>query len=87
METRGMSHTKYHYDLSSNTELPITSIVFSFWKSTLDLAQAALKTKRISCVQVDGTVPPNMRREIFDRFRSDSTVQVLLLTLSCGAVG
>ncbi|RGP62627.1 hypothetical protein FSPOR_9206 [Fusarium sporotrichioides] len=63
------------------------SIVFSFWTSTLDLAHAALRADRVPCVQVDGTVPEKKRRDIFDRFRSDSSVQVLLLSLSCGAVG
>ncbi|KAG7402421.1 putative SWI/SNF-related matrix-associated actin-dependent regulator of chromatin subfamily A member 3-like 1 [Fusarium oxysporum f. sp. rapae] len=63
------------------------SVVFSFWKSTLDLAHAALTTDRVPCVQVDGTVPGNRRWELFDQFRRDSSVRVLLLTLSCGAVG
>ncbi|KAI1057484.1 hypothetical protein LB507_011600 [Fusarium sp. FIESC RH6] len=63
------------------------SIVFSFWKSTLDLAHVALKAEKIACAQVDGTVPASLRPEVFERFRSDNSVQVLLLSLSCGAVG
>ncbi|KAH6869114.1 SNF2 family N-terminal domain-containing protein [Thelonectria olida] len=63
------------------------SIVFSFWKTTLDVAHAALDAAGIPCVQVDGAVPGKNRNAIFDQFALDTNVQVLLLTLSCGAVG
>ncbi|KAM5375794.1 hypothetical protein ACJZ2D_005850 [Fusarium nematophilum] len=63
------------------------SIVFSFWKSTLDVARIALDAAGIPFVQVDGQVPSKSRKAIFDQFSSDSRVRVLLLTLSCGAVG
>ena len=70
-----------------NESLTPHSIVFSFWKATLDVAHAALNAAGIPCVQVDGTIPRKRRTEIFDQFSSEKDVQVLLLTLSCGAVG
>lgn len=63
------------------------SIVFSFWKSTLDLASSALKEAGFTCLQVDGDVPPKRRRDILQRFCKLETEAVLLMSLSCGAVG
>lgn len=63
------------------------SIVFSFWKTTLDVVEVALR--RISCqyVYFDGRVTASKRRDVLDAFKSDPNVKVLLLSISCGAVG
>ncbi|KAI0123225.1 SNF2 family N-terminal domain-containing protein, partial [Xylariales sp. AK1849] len=63
------------------------SIVFSFWKSTLDIARTALNEAGIACVQIDGKVKPKNRKTIFEKFQTDETTRILLLSLSCGAVG
>ncbi|KAK3376276.1 SNF2 family N-terminal domain-containing protein, partial [Lasiosphaeria ovina] len=63
------------------------SVVFSSWRMTLDLVQAGLKQQNIKFVRFDGKVQQKNRQSIIDRFRKDATVQVFLLTLSCGAVG
>ncbi|KAM6534448.1 hypothetical protein FALCPG4_004085 [Fusarium falciforme] len=63
------------------------SIVFSTWRLTLDMVEAGLKKARIPSVRFNGKVPQNERQEIVERFRTDSSVRVMLLTLSCGAAG
>ncbi|KAI1499348.1 SNF2 family N-terminal domain-containing protein [Biscogniauxia marginata] len=63
------------------------SIVFSFWKATLDVAYMALTEKAIKCAQVDGSVKVKTRNEILQEFLVGDNIQVLLLSLSCGAVG
>ncbi|KAF2993054.1 hypothetical protein E8E14_000814 [Neopestalotiopsis sp. 37M] len=63
------------------------SIVFSNWRSTLDIARTALDEAGVDCVQIDGNIKPKERASIFERFQTDSTTRVLLLSLSCGAVG
>ncbi|KAK4464980.1 SNF2 family N-terminal domain-containing protein [Cladorrhinum samala] len=65
----------------------IKSIVFSFWKSTLDLVKLALSDHGIECLQIDGTVSNKTRPQVLDKFRHDPNCRVLLLSLSCGAVG
>lgn len=69
------------------TLLTVRSIVFSFWKSTLDLASSALRQAGFNCLQVDGDVPANRRKDILHRFSKLETEVVLLMSLSCGAVG
>lgn len=38
-------------------------------------------------VRFDGKVPQKERQSVIDRFRKDPSIRVMLLTLSCGAVG
>lgn len=61
--------------------------MFSFWTSTLDLASSALTQAGFTCLQVDGKTPVNQRGEILQQFRELETEAVLLMSLSCGAVG
>ncbi|KAK7908793.1 hypothetical protein PG985_016096 [Apiospora marii] len=62
-------------------------IVFSTWRLTLDMVQKGLDEAGISCVRFDGKVPQKERQPIVERFKTDPTLRVMLLTLSCGAVG
>ncbi|KAI1322468.1 P-loop containing nucleoside triphosphate hydrolase protein [Xylariaceae sp. FL0255] len=62
-------------------------IVFSSWKSTLDLARSSLREHGIRCVQVDGRVKPKQREQIFHDFTHHEDVRVLLLSLACGSSG
>ena len=57
------------------------------WRMTLDVVEAGLNQASISCLRFDGKVPQKDRQGIVSRFRSDPTIKVLLVTLSCGAVG
>lgn len=54
---------------------------------TLDVVQAGLLQAGIQALRFDGEVPQRDRQGVIERFRSDMSVRVLLLTLSCGAVG
>ncbi|KAH8746513.1 SNF2 family N-terminal domain-containing protein [Diaporthe sp. PMI_573] len=73
-------------DLTSQRQAK-KSIVFSFWKSTLDLASSALTQAGFTCLQVDGKVPANQRGTILQRFSESEVEAVLLMSLSCGGVG
>ncbi|KAK4164613.1 SNF2 family N-terminal domain-containing protein [Cladorrhinum sp. PSN259] len=63
------------------------SVVFSTWRMTLDLIETGLKQSFIKCLRFDGKVPQKDRQSVIDRFRRDPSIEVLLLTLSCGSVG
>ncbi|KAK2611706.1 hypothetical protein N8I77_005031 [Diaporthe amygdali] len=69
--------------------LPITTkcVVFSTWRLTLDLVEAGLNQHSIANVRFDGKVPQKERQNVVDRFKNDQDTRVMLLTLSCGAVG
>ncbi|KAI1353446.1 SNF2 family N-terminal domain-containing protein [Xylaria sp. FL0043] len=73
-------------DLSYQTE-DVKSIVFSTWRMTLDVVEQGLEKANIERLRFDGKVPQKERKGIIDRFRKDPAVKVLLLTLTCGAVG
>ncbi|KAM0231289.1 hypothetical protein ACHAPO_008672 [Fusarium lateritium] len=62
-------------------------VVFSTWRLTLDIIEAGLAQSSISSVRFDGTVPPKSRQNVVDKFRTDPSIRVMLLTLSCGAAG
>ncbi|KAJ4203090.1 hypothetical protein NW759_015198 [Fusarium solani] len=80
---------KWCFPISIQVELSLmwSSIVFSTWRLTLDMVEAGLEKALISCVRFDGKVPQNERQEIVERFRTNPSVRVMLLTLSCGAAG
>ncbi|ORY00157.1 SNF2 family N-terminal domain-domain-containing protein [Clohesyomyces aquaticus] len=63
------------------------SVVFSFWTSSLDMVEHALQLAGICHVRVDGKVASKMRTKLLDRFNRDPDVRVVLMTVSCGAVG
>ncbi|KLU92099.1 hypothetical protein MAPG_11046 [Magnaporthiopsis poae ATCC 64411] len=63
------------------------SVVFSSWTMTLDLLQAGLERAGIRYERFDGKVAQRHRDGVIKKFRKDTGVKVLLLTLSCGAAG
>ncbi|KAI8630511.1 SNF2 family N-terminal domain-containing protein [Xylariaceae sp. FL1651] len=65
----------------------IKCVVFSTWRLTLDLVKVGLDQSSIESIRFDGKVPQNERGAVVERFRTDPEVRVMLLTLSCGAVG
>lgn len=75
------------YQLLGNGINRAVSVVFSTWRTTLDVIEAGLKTEGIPCLRFDGKVPQRERQNVVNRFRQDPSCRVLLLTLSCGAVG
>ncbi|KAL7824115.1 SNF2 family N-terminal domain-containing protein [Trichoderma gracile] len=65
----------------------VKCVVFSSWRTTLEIIELGLKQAGIPCLRYDGKVAQKERHEVVQRFRKDPTVRVLLLTISCGAVG
>ncbi|KAI1093509.1 SNF2 family N-terminal domain-containing protein [Rostrohypoxylon terebratum] len=62
-------------------------VVFSTWRLTLDIVQAGLNNAGIRSIRFDGKVAQRDRQPVIDSFRTDPSIRVMLLTLSCGAVG
>ncbi|KAI0470248.1 hypothetical protein F4859DRAFT_486125 [Xylaria cf. heliscus] len=91
------SATSLSSRLSSKVEALITDlkclpkdtkcVVFSTWRLTLDLVKLGLDQSSIGSIRFDGKVPQNERGAVVDKFRTDPEIRVMLLTLSCGAVG
>ncbi|RWA15052.1 hypothetical protein EKO27_g12 [Xylaria grammica] len=67
--------------------LPEKSVVFSFWTSSLTVAQKALTAAGVRCVRIDGSVPPLQRGQTIQEFQADEEIKVILVTISCGGVG
>jgi SNF2 family DNA or RNA helicase len=63
------------------------SIVFSTWRLTLDMVGTGLDRASIPYLRYDGKVPQKDRQSVVDMFKTDPAIRVMLLTLSCGAVG
>ncbi|KEF61566.1 uncharacterized protein A1O9_03134, partial [Exophiala aquamarina CBS 119918] len=63
------------------------SVVFSAWRTTLDLAASALNVANIRFVRYDGKVSERDRALALAKFSSDPDTKVILFTISCGAVG
>ena len=57
------------------------------WRMTLDAVEAGLDRAGITRLRFDGKVKQKDRQEVVERFRNDSSIRILLLTLSTGAVG
>jgi len=76
-----------HLCLFLSPVLTCSSIVFSTWRTSLDVVEVGLIQAGILCLRYDGKVPQRERHSVVTRFRQDPSVWVLLLTLACGAVG
>lgn len=63
------------------------SIVFSTWRMTLRGVELALEEVGKSSVRFDGSVSHKERQLAVQKFKNDPGISVMLLTLSCGAVG
>eukprot|EP00798_Chlamydomonas_sp_ICE-L_P022197 gene22197-29257_t len=63
-------------------------LVFAQMKAMLDLVEKDLLTPLgVSFLRIDGGVEPNSRFSIVQRFNSDPTIDVLLLTTAVGGLG
>jgi SWI/SNF-related matrix-associated actin-dependent regulator of chromatin subfamily A3 len=63
------------------------SVVFSFWKTTLDLVAPALSAAGISVVRLLGKLNKRQRNKSLQDFRTKPDVQVLLATISVAGFG
>lgn len=62
-------------------------MVFSTWRLSLDLVKVGLDEAHIPSVRFDGKVPQKERQSVIEKFKKNPKIRVMLLTLSCGAVG
>ncbi|KAK1971833.1 hypothetical protein LY78DRAFT_625065 [Colletotrichum sublineola] len=69
------------------TPSDVKCVVFSTWTMTLDIVKVGLDQAGIPVLRYDGKVPQKERQRVVERFRNEPSIRVLLLTLSCGAVG
>ncbi len=66
------------------------ALVFCQMKAMMDIVEEDLFKKRMPSVtylRLDGSVPPRARQDLVDRFNSDISLDVLLLSTSVGGLG
>jgi SNF2 family DNA or RNA helicase len=76
-------HPYFHVNLSDLS----SSIVFSCWKTTLDLIEPLLRSQKMKFVRIDGTFSTPERSVMMAKFKTDPLVKVILMTTGTGAVG
>ncbi|KAL9064865.1 MAG: hypothetical protein Q9161_008607 [Pseudevernia consocians] len=70
--------------------MPLTkspSLVFSCWKTTLDILERMLREAGITYVRIDGAIATSERNRIIKQFQEDEDTNLLLMTTGTGAVG
>jgi SNF2 family DNA or RNA helicase len=68
-------------------EPPIRSVVFSGWTSYLDLIELALLDAGIGFLRLDGKLSVSARTAVLDRFKSDPSITVCLVSIKAGGQG
>jgi SNF2 family DNA or RNA helicase len=68
-------------------EPPIKSVVFSGWTAHLDLIQLALSENGIKYTRLDGKMSRTARSAALDAFRDDSSIIVILVSITAGGLG
>ncbi|KAI0406998.1 hypothetical protein F4802DRAFT_555264 [Xylaria palmicola] len=63
------------------------SIVFSFWRRSLDLVEKLFTEQGITFSRVDGSIHAPKRSEVLKTFQENPSIRVLLMTIGTGAVG
>lgn len=63
------------------------SIIFSFWKTTLDFVGTALNAIEKPFARVDGTMPAKKRQEALKSLAEDPQIRAVLISLRCGSNG
>jgi SNF2 family DNA or RNA helicase len=77
------------YGLADNNvqQLTYDSVVFSYWTYTLDLIESLLIESSISYTRVDGQHSGEKREEAIQKFQRDGSIQVILVSITCGGAG
>ncbi|KAL6362689.1 hypothetical protein LRP88_03992 [Fusarium phalaenopsidis] len=73
--------------ISSSLEADSKSIVFTSWRTTLDMLASILSRNGIGFVQVGGRNPVMDRTALLSRFCEGPDIRVLLISINTGAVG
>ncbi|GAM84556.1 hypothetical protein ANO11243_025520 [Dothideomycetidae sp. 11243] len=68
-------------------EPPIRSVVFSGWTQYLDLISLALTESNIPHLRLDGKLSVRSRTAVLSQFRTDPSIQVLLVSIRAGGQG
>jgi SWI/SNF-related matrix-associated actin-dependent regulator of chromatin subfamily A3 len=63
------------------------SVVFSFWTFTLDLIGRLLEGASIKYTRIDGKLSADKRSEAIAKFQTDASIQVILVSITCGGTG
>ncbi|KAF4300775.1 hypothetical protein GTA08_BOTSDO07089 [Botryosphaeria dothidea] len=63
------------------------SVIFSFWKRTLDIVGKLFTANGVNFLRVDGSLPFAARKMVLSEFQTSTEKTVLLMTLGTGAVG
>lgn len=63
------------------------SAVFSYWTSTLDIMQQALRAAGVSCCRYDGRLSYAKRIKVLQEFNDDPSVRAILVSITCGGQG
>ncbi|CAD0110835.1 unnamed protein product [Aureobasidium uvarum] len=80
-------HAEKSKELIEIGEPPIRSVVFSGWTSYLDLIEIALKDNNIGFLRLDGKLSVSARTAVLDRFKTDPTISVCLVSIKAGGQG
>jgi SNF2 family DNA or RNA helicase len=72
-------------DLAEVADSGRKAIVFSQWVQPLEILAEALAA--LGPLQFHGKVPPRERQDVLDRFKSDASKHVILMTYGTGSVG
>ncbi|KAJ0107224.1 hypothetical protein J7T55_007594 [Diaporthe amygdali] len=87
--TLGRSKSQYQCERCStvdeDTLLLLSTIIFSYWKTTLRVLARLLTLAGISYIQVDGETSYADRSENLKAFREDPGLLVILMTIETGA--
>ncbi|KAK2611539.1 hypothetical protein N8I77_004872 [Diaporthe amygdali] len=86
-DVRRMSTVPFNYCANMFPDFFPSSIVFSYWKTTLRVLARLLTLAGISYIQVDGETSYADRSENLKAFREDPSLLVILMTIETGAVG
>ncbi|CAK1362977.1 unnamed protein product [Cercospora beticola] len=73
--------------VSQNAQAPEKSIVFSYWRKTIDLAADLCSQSGIRAVVVHGKTPHHERTKILEQLGEDPTISALLMTIGTGGLG
>lgn len=65
----------------------ISSVVFSYWTTHLDLIQYAFEANNITYTRLDGKMARKARGKAIEAFRDDPEIQVILVSIGAGGVG
>ncbi|KAK7943140.1 uncharacterized protein PG986_012253 [Apiospora aurea] len=70
-----------------NHHLSKKCLIFSFWKKTLDMIGHTFENRGLSYLRVDGSMSSKKRNDVLNRFQTDSSSRILMMTFSTGGVG